>query len=311
MPYSFIHKLANRALHMSLYTENQYIYRAFPRKIHGGKLLLMLVSCLYALADSRDALLVYPQVGEQSITYVIVHWESVYIYRPSPGKYTVASFLLMLVSCLYALADSRDALLVYPQVGEQSITYVIVHWESVYIYRPSPGKYTVASFLLMLVSCLYALADSRDALLVYPQVGEQSITYVIVHWESVYIYRPSPGKYTVASFLLMLVSCLYALADSRDALLVYAQVGEQSITHVIVHWESVYIYRPSPGKYTVASFLLMLVSCLYALADSRDALLVYAQVGEQSITYVIVHWESVYIYRPSQENTRWQAFCSC
>ena len=261
----------------------------------------MLVSCLYALADSRDALLVYAQVGEQSITYVIVHWESVYIYRPSPGKYTVASFLLMLVSCLYALADTRrDALLVYYCTSWRTEHYphwrtVIVHWESVYIYRPSPGKYTVASFLLMLVSCLYALADSRDALLVYPQVGEQSITHVIVHWESVYIYRPSPGKYTVASFLLMLVSCLYALADSRDALLVYPQVGEQSITHVIVHWESVYIYRPSPGKYTVASFLLMLVSCLYALADSRDALLVYAQVGEQSITHVIVHWESVYI----------------
>ena len=122
-----------------------------------------------------------------------------------------------------------------------------------------------------------------------------------LYTENQYIYRPSPGKYTVASFLLMLVSCLYALADSRDALLVYAQVGEQSITHVIVHWESVYIYRPSPGKYTVASFLLMLVSCLYALADSRDALLVYAQVGEQSITYVIIYWEPV--YRPSSENT--------
>ena len=79
------------------------------------------------------------------------------------------------------------------------------------------------------------------------------------------------------------MSCLYALADSRDALLVYAQVGEQSITHVIAFPRKIH-----GGK-------LFVMSCLYALADSRDALLVYAQVGEQSITYVIVHWESVYI----------------
>ena len=206
MPYSFIHKLANRALHMSLYTGNQYI--GLPQKIQAAELLLMVVSCLYALADNRDALLVYHKLANRAL-HMSLYTENQYIYIGLPQENTLGGeqslHMLMRIVChggkLYALADSRDALLVYPQVGEQSITHVIVHWESVYIYRPSPGKYTVASFLLMLVSCLYALADSRDALLVYAQVGEQSITHVIVHWESVYIYRPSPGKYTVASFL--------------------------------------------------------------------------------------------------------------
>ena len=54
----------------------------------------------------------------------------------------------------------------------------------------------------------------------------------------------------------MLVSCLYALADSRDALLVYAQVGEQSITYVIIYWEPVYIYS-LPQKIQGAKLLLM------------------------------------------------------